>query len=75
MSFCRPRAATQVAFTNQLVFRRMLSGVSGENSYESKILPPYLGDFFRDFTGAGSSSVPFQKSSPKDDAYFMFGLL
>jgi hypothetical protein len=37
----------RLLLTNQLEFVIMLSGVSGESSYEPKILPSYLGDILR----------------------------
>ena len=40
-------ATIEAAFTNQLEFGVMLSGVNGESSYESKILPLYLSDILR----------------------------
>ena len=55
----------------------MLSGVSGESSYESKILPPYLGDFLRGYVSntlldgamdAAEKYFHFQDSTYKTDS-------
>jgi hypothetical protein len=52
----------------------MPSGVSGEISYESKILPPYLGDFLRwvclldEAVDAAEKYFHFQDSTYKTDS-------